>query len=130
MLQSYLAFRDAKKAGAYDALLINRKGYVTEGTRTNIFCISGNIIVSPLEKDILLGVTRMHVLQVAKANGFKVENRNLRIEDLESADSVFITSTSTKIMPVRSVDKILLKQASPELKRLMVLYGEFIKNEI
>src|SRR6185369_16803459 len=70
MLESFLSYRSARKAGAYDALLVNRAGYITEGTRTNFFCLRGKTIFSPPEKDILLGVTRKAMLVAAAADGF------------------------------------------------------------
>ena len=54
MLQSYLAYRKAKEADCYDALLINMEGCITEGTRTNFFCIKEKTITTPPESEILL----------------------------------------------------------------------------
>ena len=71
MLQSYLAYKKAREAGAYDALLISSKGCITEGTRTNFFCMQGRTLISPPEDEILLGVTRKVVLKVAKEEGFE-----------------------------------------------------------
>ena len=101
MLQSYLAYKKAKEAGAYDALLVNTQGCITEGTRTNFFCIRGKSLVSAPESQILLGVTRGAVLTVAHKHGFSLEERDITLNEIESADSAFITSTSSKILPVR-----------------------------
>ncbi len=128
MLQSYLAYRDAKRNNAYDALLINRQGYITEGTRTNIFYLLGKTIVTPPESDILLGVTRMHVLEVARTNGFKVEHSNVSLQDLYSADGVFITSTSTKILPIRSINDTQLNPFSDELRNLINHFDRFLSD--
>ncbi|MFA6390929.1 MAG: aminotransferase class IV, partial [Patescibacteria group bacterium] len=72
MMRSYLAYKKAKKSGSYDALLINNKGFITEGTRTNFFCIKGKTIFTPFEKDILFGVMRKVMLKVAKRNNYKI----------------------------------------------------------
>ena len=71
MLPSYLAYRRALAAGAYDALLVDDEGNITEGTRTNFFGMQGRTLISPPEAGILLGVMRTVVLKVAADNGFR-----------------------------------------------------------
>lgn len=126
MLQSYLAYRKAREVGAYDSLIINRAGFVTEGTRTNFFCIRGKTIYTPSEKDILLGVTRKMVLKVALDNGYRVEEANIGVGDIAEYDGAFISSTSSKIIPIKTVDDKVLKPIPEELKRLMSLFDEFL----
>jgi D-alanine transaminase/branched-chain amino acid aminotransferase len=125
MLQSYLAYRDAKAAGAYDALLVNRRGEVTEGTRTNFFVLQGNIIISPPASEILLGVTRKHVLEVARQQGFSYEEKALSLESICNYDAAFFTSTSTKIMPIQSIDSTQVKIIPETLKTLMRAFDAF-----
>ncbi|HEX3082566.1 MAG TPA: aminotransferase class IV [Candidatus Saccharimonadia bacterium] len=127
MLQSYLAYRDAARVGAYDALLINRAGNITEGTRTNFFGIKGKTIVSPPEDEILLGVTRKAMIVAAEAAGFNLEQRDIPADSLGSYDGVFITSTSSKIVPIRSIDGDMVSENVPEnLRELMRAFDEFL----
>ena len=126
MLQSYLAYREAKKLGAYDALLINRDGYITEGTRTNFFCIKDQTIYTPPEKDILLGVTRKAILKVAKENGYEVVEKDIKIDDVSSYDGAFVSSTSSKIIPIKNIDEQVLKPQPDTLKKLMSLFDDFL----
>ncbi|MBI2612594.1 aminotransferase class IV family protein [Candidatus Kaiserbacteria bacterium] len=128
MLQSYLAYKEAYEADCYDALLINGKGCITEGTRTNFFCIQGRTLVSAPESEILLGVTRKAVLKMAKENGYTLEERELRFSDVIHSDGAFVTSTSSKIIPVRSIDKHAITVASNTLRELMELFDEFLQN--
>lgn len=125
MLESYLAYKKAKESGAYDTLLINREGFITEGTRTNFFCIKDKTIYSPFEKDILLGVMRKVMLKVAVDSGYKVIEKNIRLEDIRSFDGAFVTSTSSKIMPIRSINENMLS-ISKALQELMELLNEFL----
>ncbi|MBI5456144.1 aminotransferase class IV family protein [Candidatus Kaiserbacteria bacterium] len=125
MLQSYLAYRKAKEADCYDALLINREGCITEGTRTNFFCIKGKTLITPPESEILLGVTRKAVLKAATQNGYELEEKVVTWGDLRNADGAFVTSTSSKIIPVRRIDD--QEFHGPEaLKELMRLYDAFL----
>jgi len=126
MLQSYLAYGKAKKSGAYDALLINQKGFITEGTRTNFFCIKDRTIFTPPEKDILLGVMRKAVIEVAIQNSFKIVEKNIKLEDIKTYDGAFVTSTSSKIIPIKSIDGIILN-IPDSLKELMRLLNDFLK---
>ncbi len=126
MLQSYIAYKKAKKSGAYDALLINREGFITEGTRTNFFCIKDKTIYSPPEKDILLGVMRKAMLKVASENNYQVIEKNIKLEDIKSYDGAFVTSTSSKIMPIKSIDGYVLN-VPDALKELMKLLNDFLE---
>ncbi|MDP9249004.1 MAG: aminotransferase class IV [bacterium] len=124
MLQSYLAYRDAKNNGCYDALLVNTKGHITEGTRTNFLLVKGNTIYSPFEKDILLGVARKYVLETAKENGFILEERNITPDSLHEYDGAFLTSTSSKIMPIKRVDDFEFEKIPESIYRLMDLFSK------
>lgn len=127
MMRSYLAYKNAKESGSYDALLINNEGFVTEGTRTNFFCIKDKTIFTPLEKDILFGVMRKAMLKVAKQNNYKVVESNIKLEEIKTFDGAFVTSTSSKIIPIKSVDGTILN-IHDHLKGLMKLLNNFLEN--
>lgn len=130
MLQSYIAFSKAKKVGAYDALAINHDGFITEGTRTNFFTIIGKTIYSPPESEILPGVTSKHVLNVAKEIGFMLEHKNIDPSELANFDGAFLTSTSTKIMPIKQIDRHSWQIITPSIYELMNKFDEYIKLKI
>lgn len=127
MLGSYLAYRDAKRAGAYDALLVNRHGCITEGTRTNFFVMKDETIISPPREDILEGVTMMHVLEAATQCGYSVDYQQLPLANVGSFDTAFLTSTSSKIMPLSHIDDVAFT-ISPQLKTLMTTFDEMLKS--
>lgn len=126
MLPSYLAYREAKRAGAYDALLINQKDELIEGTRTNVLAFKNQTIVSPPSEHILLGVTRDKVLEVAQSHGYHIEERSLLLAEVQAGafDDIFLTSTSTKIMPVRTIDGHDLGPPSSNIQTLMRLFQQ------
>ncbi|MDA8596926.1 aminotransferase class IV [Candidatus Pacebacteria bacterium] len=128
MLQSYLSYKAAKEAGAYDALMVNRDGYVTEGTRTNFFTITGKTIFTPPSNEILDGVTRRHVLVVAAEAGFTVEEVSITPEQIQEYDGAFLTSTSTKIMPIKSIDEFSYSQMSSELQALQRAFDTYLES--
>lgn len=129
MLQSYIAYKKARELGAYDALLINHEGKITEGTRTNFFCIKDKMIFSPSEKDILLGITRKLVLETAIKNGFKYTQKDISVADLSEYEGAFVTSTSSKIIPIKSINgEIVYEKPVESLKDLMKAFDNFLKD--
>ncbi len=129
MLQSYMAYREAKQKNAYDALLVNRVGNITEGTRTNFFAIKDKVIYSAPEEEILLGVTRKNILDIALKNGYQVKSTNIKPEDLNTYDGAFLTSTSTKIVPIKKVDNFEFGSFPESLTELMNLFDNFLGAE-
>ena len=119
MLPSYLAYRAAQSQGAHDALLINRRGEITEGTRSNFFALKDKTIYSPPEDEILLGVTRDHVLALAKEQGFDIVHQPIPLDTLSSYDAAFLTSTSAKILPIHSVNSFSYSQIPGALYDIM-----------
>ncbi len=126
MLPSYLAYRHAKASGAYDALLIDRNGCITEGTRTNFLSIKDRTIFTPKKESILPGIMRGAVLKVAKQNKFTVTERAIKLTDVSDFDSAFLTSSSSKIMPIQSIDGLSLGSPSPALRELMTTFNQFL----
>jgi branched-chain amino acid aminotransferase len=100
-LPNVLAVREAREQGAHEALLLDERGAVTEGSSSNVFAVrGGRVTTPPLAAGILEGVTRGVVLRLAREVGVAADEAPLRPEDLEAADEVFITSTAREILPV------------------------------
>ncbi|WP_407493764.1 D-amino-acid transaminase [Pseudooceanicola sp. MF1-13] len=94
----------AKAAGADDAWMVE-DGQVTEGTSNNAYIVKGRkIITRQLSNDILHGITRAAVLRLAKEAQMEVEERGFTIEEAQDADEAFITSATTFVQPVVSID--------------------------
>lgn len=103
-LPNVLALREARAAGAHEALLLDERGFVTEGSSSNVFAVrGGRVLTPPLAAGILEGVTRGLVLRLARGLGLPAEETALRPEDLEGAEEVFVTSTVREIVPVVSL---------------------------
>jgi branched-subunit amino acid aminotransferase/4-amino-4-deoxychorismate lyase len=125
-LPSYLAFTHAQSQKAYDALFLCKRGFIREGTRTNFFCLSKQTLFTPPENLILLGVTRKQVISLALKNGYSLKTANIKPHQVPKFDCAFLTSTSSKIIPVRSIDNHHLNPPSPQLKKLMLLFDHYL----
>ncbi len=100
-LSHVLAVREARAAGAHEAIMLDHDGFVTEGSTSNVFIVrEGTVVTPPLAAGILEGVTRNIVLALAGEAGLPVREEALRPADLAGADEVFITSTVREIVSV------------------------------
>lgn len=125
MLVSYLAYRHARSRDAYDAVLVNRYGQVTEGTRTNFFVTDGTALACAPAAQVLEGVTQLTVRQVIRDLGIPLEERPLPLAELGLWKGAFLTSTSTKIMPLRQIDDVEVP-LSPLIEKLRVAYDAWL----
>ncbi|MFW6266277.1 MAG: D-amino-acid transaminase [Halanaerobiales bacterium] len=104
LLPNILAKKEAKRSGAYEAIQI-RDGFVTDGTSSNVFIVEGEKIITPPATNYLLnGITRQVILEEAPKTGVKIEERSVSRKQLLEADEVFLTGTTTEVMPVVSID--------------------------
>jgi branched-chain amino acid aminotransferase len=127
MLPSYLVYKKAQKNNCYDALCLDGNGFIREGTRANFFAIKKNVIYKAPKGTILDGVTQRIVLSIAAKNGYEIEERNIKKENLKDFDGFFLTSTSAKIMPISKIDE--LSFPVPEsLNKLRTLVDIFFDN--
>ena len=101
-----LARMEALNAGYDEAIMLNNKGHVAEGSAENIFVVkNGKITTPPLDADILNGITRDSVIRLLKSNKQKVVEKNLRINDLVKADEIFMTGTAAEVKSVTRVNR-------------------------
>lgn len=128
MLPSYMAYTRAQKNGHYDALLIDDDNTILEGTRTNFFAIKDSTLLTPPTEMILDGVTRQAVILIAQKNGFTVKEEKFSLSRLPEFDGAFLTSTSSKIIPLVQVDTFSFQQIPEKLKELMKAFDSFLEN--
>ena len=101
-----LARMEALNAGYDEAIMLNNKGHVAEGSAENIFVVkNGKITTPPLDADILNGITRDSAIKLLKSSKIKVIEKNLRINDLLKADEIFMTGTAAEVKSVTRVNK-------------------------
>lgn len=126
MLPSYLAYKKAQSENCYDALLIDHNSYILEGTRTNFCLVKGKTIFCAPKEKVLGGVTFLTVSEVAKKEGFQIQEAEILLDDISKYDGAFITSTSTKIMPVKQIDDFVFSEIPETIRKLMKAYDAFL----
>lgn len=126
-LNNIFAKVEAKRAGAYEGIMLNHEGYVAEGTISNMFMVEdGALVTPPAQAGILVGVTRDLVISLARTLDMAVREELFGPERLRTADEVFITNTTMEVMPVTDVDGAKVGGGMPgnTAKRLRVAYRE------
>jgi branched-subunit amino acid aminotransferase/4-amino-4-deoxychorismate lyase len=124
-LASYLARLQAQSAGAHEALLTH-DGCLMEGANSNLFAVVEGVVLTPPSDQVLAGVTREILINLAQRHGVAVCEATLTVADLDRWSECFITSTSRHVMPVTTVDgrPISDGEVGPLTRRLMTLYEE------
>jgi branched-chain amino acid aminotransferase len=91
-----------KLEGAFEAILVNQDGYITEGSRSNIFYVRGNQVYTAPSGEVLLGVTRMRIIEVCKNLGISVVEQHIHETEISRMEGAFMTGTSVNVLPIRS----------------------------
>ncbi len=137
-LLSVLAKMEATAAGLNEALLLNERGFIAEGSISNVFFVASqsSLVTPPLESGILHGITREVVMELADILKIKVAEAEVRLEDLEQFDEAFLTNSVMELMPLVEVsDKagkvITIGSGKPGkiTQRLMTAYREMVEKE-
>jgi len=125
-----IALSLAHRKRAAEALWFSVDNRLAEGCISNVFLVKDSTLFTPpIETPILAGVTRKTICQIALRNSIKFVERDLSIDDLLSADEVFLTNVIMQVMPVVGVEKHTVGQGKvgPMTKRLMKCFGDFVK---
>ncbi|HZH71781.1 MAG TPA: aminotransferase class IV [Mariniphaga sp.] len=116
--------------GYYEVLLVDHKGHITEGSRSNLFFVKGNSLYTPPGKGVLLGITRQKTIQLAHELNYKVLEQDILLNDLQLFDAIFITGTSPKILPVDCVAGYKFDAQNRVVQNLRIGYDQLIEQYI
>ena len=118
-ITSSLAKTEAVKSGFDEALLLNSRGKVSEASGMNLFIVRDGVLITPgVDQDILEGITRASVMELARAMGIEVIERPVDKSELFVADEVFLSGTAAKVTPVRRVESTDLSTNRPIMEKI------------
>jgi len=127
---SILALHDAVARGFDEAILLNDRGHVAEGSGENIFIVrDGRLRTNDTSADVLEGITRATVIQLAHDRGIAVDVAPIEVGDLFDADEVFLTGTAAEVLPVSQIDDAVLPLARPMTDELARAYAAAVRGE-
>ncbi len=124
------SFRDRVRAamaeaGAYETLLVDAEGFITEGVRSNLFFVKEGRLCTPPSERVLLGVTRKHVVQICNEAGIEIREERLHREEIARIDAAFLTGTTVDVMPIGTIEEQPLGSASnPIVREIVEKYWE------
>jgi len=123
--------RFIRDTGIYEAILLNNRKEVTEGSRSNLFFINHHHqLVSAPEQEILPGITRKYVLEICQREKVEVIHRPIPLDEIDSFGSCFISGTSPKVLPVWQLNSIGYRVDHPILKLLMDRFDVVIRQHL
>ncbi len=112
-MNSQLIKMEAIANGYVEGIALDSSGFVSEGSGENLFLVrNGKLHTAPLSSSVLPGITRDSVIQIAKSMGIEIVEQVIPREMLYIAEEVFFTGTAAEVTPIRSVDKILVRDGA------------------
>lgn len=112
----------------YEILLVNRSGFITEGSRTNVYFIKDNYFFTAPENLVLNGVTRINVNKIIKNLGFILVEECVTEKEIFNFDASFLTSTSSNVLPIDKINnKNINSSCNIYLEKVINLFGKYLK---
>ncbi|HZZ79621.1 MAG TPA: aminotransferase class IV [Gemmataceae bacterium] len=130
LLGNVIANQAAAEAGCAEALLYLPDGTMTEASHSTFFAVqAGKLHTTPLKANVLPSITRGFTLKLAAKAGIEVVERNLRRNELDAADELFLVGTTCEVLPIVSVDGQPVKSGKPGplTRRLQAVYTECVR---
>lgn len=119
-----------KTQNVFEVVYVNKHNFLSEGSRSNLFFIADNKLISAKPEDILLGVTRKYIIELAKPLGLELVEKDIPLAEIESYDSAFLSGTSPKVLPVRKINDIYFSSNNKYLRDLMTKFDERLNEDI
>lgn len=118
---------EIKKAGVFEAILVDQNGYITEGSKSNIFLIKDNKLLTSKVEAVLPGVTRGEIIEIAKEEKIAFEEIEFEYTKLKEIDAMFISGTSPGILPISKINNISMNVENEIMIKLMNIYNNRLK---
>lgn len=124
-----MARQEAEAAGYTDALMLDYRGYVVEGTGANFFAVKNGTLITPKPDCFLNGITRQTVIGIAKDLNIPFEERSILPEELKEMDEIFITGTAAEVTAVGRIDDLTFS-VGPVTRKLRETYEDLVNGRI
>ena len=114
----------------YEVLLVDNDGFITEGSRSNVFFVKDNTVYTPPLSDVLPGITRKHIISGCSQNSISVVEKKIAMNDIMEYDAVFISGTSRKVLPVNHIDDKMFSVNNTIMRKIQQNFNEQISEYI
>jgi branched-chain amino acid aminotransferase len=117
----------SKYEDTFEILLVNKEGYITEGSRSNVFFVKNKKVITTPAQNVLLGVTRKYILELCEKNQIEVEYRDISEEEVYEMDGAFLTGTTVDVTPIIKINNTPFKEIDKTIITLKNQYEELMK---
>lgn len=114
----------------FEVLLVNDLEHITEGSRSNVFFIKNDSVITPPEREILNGITRQKIIKLCKKNNINLIEKTISLSDLKQMDAIFLSGTSINVLPIKQIAGTVYDTNHPILIQIMNLYSELVNHFI
>lgn len=127
-INSIMALHDAIAKNADEAILMDKNGFISEGSGENLFIVKDSKLITPKTDFCLNGITRQSVIEIAQDLGIEVEEKDLLFDELVNADEAFFSGTAVEITPITNLDKSDIGEGlrGPVTEMLQSKYSEIV----
>lgn len=116
---------------AFEAILINKEGFVTEGSKSNIFMVKGDKVYTAPAEGVLLGITRDKIIRACQEINLTVEEREVKYDEIKELDGLFISGTSPKVLPINQVEGIIkFEEIDNKIHEIKAQYEKIIEADL
>ncbi|MFP4025223.1 MAG: aminotransferase class IV [Thiohalospira sp.] len=115
------------EAKVFEVILLDNNGFITEGSRSNVFFIKDTQIYTPLSGKVLQGITRKNIFHICNQNKISLMERDIQLSEIENFDAAFLSGTSLKVLPIKNIENISFNPSNQILQKLMLLYNQLIE---
>ncbi len=123
--------KEIEASNSYEAILVSHEGYITEGSKSNIFMVKGNEVFTAPVEGVLPGITRGQIIKACSEIGMKVIEKNICYKDIESFNGLFISGTSPKVLPINEVEGIIkYDEISKEIYSIKDQFEKIIEEDL
>jgi len=110
-----------KSKDVYEAILVDDDGFITEGSKSNIFMLIGSEVLTSKVENVLPGITRQFIIKTCKKLNIVVHEKNVHERDIKSLTGLFISGTSPNVLPIKEVDEYSFNSAkNPIINSIML----------
>lgn len=123
--------KELENKNAFEALLVDKSGYIPEGSRSNIFFVKEDKVYTGRESEVLLGITRKYIFKVCKKLDIEIIEESIHEKDISKLDGAFMSGTSVNILPIRTIDGIKMNSINNNIiKKINQSYLDEMENYI
>ncbi|MDY6801401.1 MAG: aminotransferase class IV [Bacteroidota bacterium] len=118
------------EAKVFEVILMDNNGFITEGSRSNVFFIKKNTIFTPFSANVLQGITRKNIFRICEQHNIRLIEKNICLSEIENYEAAFLSGTSLKILPIKNIENTSFNSSHKILEKLISIYNQFIDNYI